>query len=461
MARPIPRYPHHALGWFAGALDSGLTIGAGPIAAAAYSTLTGIPVSFATSFGLSLLVGCCFVGISIYRGMYQVETLLDLDRQIRVGTFHWCASFAAMIAVAYLMKSSADFSRGATAAYFGVAGLWLFLARICGYVYLKRELAKGGLKPRRVALLSWGVADLPPGYERYLPAAGFEVGQRVVIQSAESIGESVACLLSSIRGTDIDEIFIALPHHELGALPPILQLLRSTPLKARLIPDEHLADILTQRRRGHGHFSLVEIKREPLSLFERAAKRALDLSIAAGAILALLPLFAIAMIAIKLDTPGPVLFNQSRRGFNGRTFRILKLRTMHVMEDGPQVVQTVRHDTRVTRVGRWLRTTSIDELPQLWNVLTGKMSIVGPRPHAVAHDDYYDQLIENYAFRQHVKPGLTGWAQVNGYRGETPRVDDMEARIEHDLWYINNWSFGLDLRIILLTFARLLSQTAY
>jgi lipopolysaccharide/colanic/teichoic acid biosynthesis glycosyltransferase len=134
---------------------------------------------------------------------------------------------------------------------------------------------------------------------------------------------------------------------------------------------------------------------------------------------------------------------------------------MSVMEDGAHVVQATKHDSRVTRVGYWLRRTSIDELPQLWNVLRGEMSVVGPRPHAVAHDNYYDQLIENYAFRHHVKPGLTGWAQVSGFRGETADVSLMATRVDHDVWYISNWSLLLDLRILALTCLKLYTKPAH
>jgi undecaprenyl-phosphate galactose phosphotransferase/putative colanic acid biosynthesis UDP-glucose lipid carrier transferase len=279
------------------------------------------------------------------------------------------------------------------------------------------------------------------------------------LQQAVQVG--LAALLSKIRGSDVDEILISMPCSMLGILPLVVDQLRSTPLRARVMPDAQLSYLLFQRRRGFGSFALVEVKREPLSAFEQIAKRGMDLIVAGCAVVALAPLLGIVMLVIKLESPGPVLFNQTRRGFNGRTFRILKLRTMHVLEDGPEIAQTTRNDRRVTRAGLWLRKTSVDELPQLWNVVRGDMSIVGPRPHAVAHDVYYDDLIENYAFRQHVKPGLTGWAQVNGFRGETPRVEDMKARVDHDLWYINNWSLRLDLRIILLTCTRLLSKHAY
>jgi lipopolysaccharide/colanic/teichoic acid biosynthesis glycosyltransferase len=168
-------------------------------------------------------------------------------------------------------------------------------------------------------------------------------------------------------------------------------------------------------------------------------------------LIALLPLLAIVAVAIKLDSPGPILFRQQRCGFNGRSFAIRKFRTMSVLEDGPSIVQARPVDSRVTRIGKWLRRTSIDELPQLLNVLDGSMSLVGPRPHAVAHDSQFDKVVRNYAFRRRVKPGLTGWAQVRGCRGPTPTAASIERRVEYDLWYIDNWSLRLDLAILLQT----------
>jgi putative colanic acid biosynthesis UDP-glucose lipid carrier transferase len=162
-------------------------------------------------------------------------------------------------------------------------------------------------------------------------------------------------------------------------------------------------------------------------------------------------LLALAAIAIKLDSPGPVFFRQQRCGFNGRTFLIRKFRTMHVLEDGHVIAQATPLDRRVTRVGKLLRRTSFDELPQLLNVLEGSMSLVGPRPHALAHDGQFDKLVRNYAFRRRVRPGLTGWAQVHGCRGATPTASMIEARVQYDLWYIDNWSIRLDLAILLRT----------
>jgi len=156
-------------------------------------------------------------------------------------------------------------------------------------------------------------------------------------------------------------------------------------------------------------------------------------------------------IAVRIESPGPILFRQLRGGFNGRAFEILKFRTMHVMENGPTITQVTSQDHRVTCVGRWLRRCSVDELPQLINVLRGEMSLVGPRPHALAHDVLYSRMISKYPYRSHVKPGITGWAQVNGLRGETRTVGLMQQRVELDLWYVTNWSFWLDLRILFWT----------
>jgi undecaprenyl-phosphate galactose phosphotransferase/putative colanic acid biosynthesis UDP-glucose lipid carrier transferase len=190
-------------------------------------------------------------------------------------------------------------------------------------------------------------------------------------------------------------------------------------------------------------------------------KRALDFALAAVAIIFLLPLLVCVAIAIKLDSAGPVIFRQRRNGCNGIQFAILKFRTMTVLEDGPTVTQASPGDHRVTRVGKLLRRSSIDELPQLFNVLTGDMSLVGPRPHALAHDIEYQAQIAKYAFRYQVRPGITGWAQVNGLRGETRRLEQMAERVTLDLWYINHWSLGLDIYILMRTCLEVVRNRAY
>jgi exopolysaccharide biosynthesis polyprenyl glycosylphosphotransferase len=190
------------------------------------------------------------------------------------------------------------------------------------------------------------------------------------------------------------------------------------------------------------------------------ASRVLDIAGAAMGLLVLAPLLVFIALLIRLDTPGPVLFRQTRKGLNGQVFRIYKFRTMRVLEDGAVVRQATRGDARVTRIGRILRSTSLDELPQLLNVLSGEMALVGPRPHALAHDEFYSREISGYDQRFRVKPGITGWAQVNGARGETPTLDHMRRRIELDLWYVQHKSIALDLTILARTVVAELGRTS-
>jgi putative colanic acid biosynthesis UDP-glucose lipid carrier transferase len=181
------------------------------------------------------------------------------------------------------------------------------------------------------------------------------------------------------------------------------------------------------------------------------AKRVIDLCIALTLLIVLSPILLAIAAAVRFESRGPALFRQQRLGLHGRPFRILKFRTMHVLEDGEEIRQAELNDRRVTRVGRFLRTSSLDELPQFINVVVGEMSLVGPRPHAVAHDRQFGSLIANYALRRRVKPGITGWAQVNGFRGPTPTVDVMRHRVDHDIWYVQNASVRLDLEVLLRT----------
>lgn len=193
----------------------------------------------------------------------------------------------------------------------------------------------------------------------------------------------------------------------------------------------------------------------------KGIKRIIDVILSLSAIILLVPLLTIVAILVKLDSKGPVIFRQRRNGLNSVEFVIFKFRTMTVLEDGPNVTQARQGDHRVTRIGQYLRRMSIDELPQLANVLRGEMSLVGPRPHALAHDNEYLSKIAKYSLRYQVKPGITGWAQINGLRGETPDIENMAERVEYDLWYIKNWSLRLDLYIILKTCFEVVTHRAY
>jgi exopolysaccharide biosynthesis polyprenyl glycosylphosphotransferase len=207
---------------------------------------------------------------------------------------------------------------------------------------------------------------------------------------------------------------------------------------------------------------LVQDRKTASSRLQTTLKRFFDLTIAIPALLAVGPIMALIALLIRLDSRGPALFWQTRLGLGGRPFAILKFRSMSVQENGADVRQAQRNDARVTGIGRWLRASSLDELPQLINVIRGEMSLVGPRPHAWAHDEMYDRLIANYSLRQAVKPGITGWAQVHGHRGETSTLEAMRRRVDLDIWYTQNASLALDFKILLRTPLEVLSaRNAY
>jgi putative colanic acid biosysnthesis UDP-glucose lipid carrier transferase len=295
-----------------------------------------------------------------------------------------------------------------------------------------------------------------------------EVARIGVIRSNDGKGLSesargrITSAIDLARQLNAAEFVLLVPWAQERLLAEIGDLLRPSPLPVRLLPDLTIRNIVRSQPNGAPDaFLAVEIQRAPLSRWERCCKRVVDFTLSLSALVLLAPLLVITAVAIKLDSNGPVLFRQRRCGFDNKEFLIYKFRTMTVLDDGENVVQARRGDARVTRIGKLLRRSSIDELPQLFNVIRGDMSLVGPRPHAMAHHDKYGALIASYALRHHVKPGLTGMAQTNGLRGETRQLVQMERRVEQDLWYINHWSLMLDLMIMARTCLVVLSQEVY
>ena len=268
-------------------------------------------------------------------------------------------------------------------------------------------------------------------------------------------------ILEISRNEKIECLFLLASWDDPRLIEILTTQLRVFSIPVYLLPDRNVTRFMGNRIVNVGTVWSAELKRAPLSSAERVCKRAIDIVLAAIALVMLAPMMILVAAWIKIETPGPILFSQRRSGFNGRTFGIYKFRTMTVTEDGPNVRQATKNDPRVTNSGRLLRRTNIDELPQLLNVIRGEMSLVGPRPHPLALNSEYENIIGNYAFRHHVKPGLTGWAQVHGFRGETQTVELMAKRVECDLWYINNWSLWLDLRIMLKTVLIGVQPTAY
>jgi putative colanic acid biosynthesis UDP-glucose lipid carrier transferase len=254
-----------------------------------------------------------------------------------------------------------------------------------------------------------------------------------------------------IRQHGIREVFITLP---LGSQPRIVELLeqvQGTTASLYFVPDVFGISIIQGRLQDMNGVPVVGICETPFTGTNELVKRVSDVVIASLIIVLISPLLLALAIGVKLSSPGPVIFKQKRNGLDGEEIVVWKFRSMTAQENGPVVRQATKNDPRVTRFGAFLRRTSLDELPQFFNVLQGRMSIVGPRPHAVAHNEEYRRIIKAYMVRHKVKPGITGWAQVNGHRGETDTIEKMQARVEYDLEYLRNWSLGLDLQIIVRT----------
>jgi Undecaprenyl-phosphate glucose phosphotransferase len=408
---------------------------------------------------IGILGAVLFIGFLALRGGYGIARLSATRRQSILVVQGWGFVFFVLAWVAFLFKVTDELSRGVVTLFFVFGGIGLLAAHAIGAALLARQFARGAMSHSRVAVVA--VAD-PGGLERIvrrLAEKGVDVAAVTTISPARvgrsgflgACREAVGDIRTALAATKLDGVYLFLSWRERRHIDELKAALSPMPIPVYLFADTEIERLLRRPQVDVGDFVGFELQRAPLSRTDRAMKRLLDIAVAATALILLTPLMLLTSIAIVAESGLPVLFKQNRKGFGARPFPILKFRSMKVMENGQQVTQASKNDMRVTRIGRVIRRTSIDELPQLINVLRGDMSIVGPRPHAIAHDDHYDKLIASYAFRQHVKPGITGWAQVNGCRGETKEVDQMKNRVEHDIWYINNWSLWLDLRIIVMT----------
>lgn len=269
-------------------------------------------------------------------------------------------------------------------------------------------------------------------------------------------------LIRDAKKGGIDRIYIAMPMEQELEIKEIIVTLTDTTCSVMLIPDLFTFDLLRSRTEEINGVSVIPLFDSPMSGVNAIIKQIEDFTLALFIILFISPILLIIACLIKLTSPGPVIFKQKRYGIDGKAINVWKFRSMSVMENGEQVVQATKGDSRITSLGAFLRRTSLDELPQFFNVLKGDMSIVGPRPHAIAHNEQYRKLIRGYMLRHKMKPGITGWAQINGWRGETDTLDKMEKRVEFDLEYIRNWSVWFDLRIIFLTvFKGFVHKAAY
>lgn len=413
-----------------------------------------------------LIGGFLFVGFLALRRSYSPSYLSNPRRQLHDVTLAWAFAFFVLGWFAFLMKTSGSFSRGATAVHFALGFLLVSVFHVVGARWLGRHFARASLSLRRVAVIAVAEEGAADRIRASLALKGVEVVRTTVI-SPQHLGRqsfhancltAVGDVRTALAAAKLDGIYLFLSWQQWRHIEELRATLGPMPVPVHLFADRETEALFNRPQLQIGAFRGFEIQRAPLTRFDRAIKRAMDLMVAGSAVVVLSPLLGLTALAILVETGRPILFRQTRKGFGARPFEILKFRSMTVQENGTDVKQATRGDARITRLGAVLRKSSIDELPQLLNVLRGEMSIVGPRPHAIAHDDHYDQLIATYAFRQHVKPGITGWAQVNGHRGETREVGQMSARVEHDLWYINHWSPWLDVKIIVRTALKVLND---
>ncbi len=370
--------------------------------------------------------------------------------------YTWTAAIALTLLTAFLLGSIGDLSRvSLTSAY--VAGVPLVLAlRNAGQKLLADRIHKGALHYQRVAVIGARLDVMNFLLAGDLWRQGHQVTDTLYLEDVSTADgkpdlQAIAAFARTSLRRQTDSMVIVAALHDLDAMEHLVNEMKRFSLNVVYAPATTNRTLKFLDVVPIGANNALRFIRKPLSDFAVFAKRSMDIALAAFGLLVLLPLFAIVTILIKLDSDGPVIYRQARRGFNGESFMIWKFRSMSVMESGHTMTQAQRGDTRVTRIGRFLRASSIDELPQLVNVLLGQMSIVGPRPHAIVHDDELSRVIATYAHRQRIKPGITGWAQVNGYRGETNTFEAMQGRTLHDLHYIDNWSLLTDIWILVLT----------
>jgi len=279
-------------------------------------------------------------------------------------------------------------------------------------------------------------------------------GDRLVnLENTEVLGR-LAELADFVKRENIDVIFIALPIRHVQRVMDLLDQLRDTTASIYFVPDIFMFDLIQSRTADIKGSPVIAMCETPFYGYRGVLKRVTDFTLTLVALVIALPIMAVLAIIIKLSSPGPVIFRQTRYGLDGQRIVVYKFRSMFVTEDGPHIAQARRDDARITPIGRFIRKYSLDELPQLFNVIQGRMSLVGPRPHAVAHNEQYRRLIKGYMIRHKVLPGLTGLAQVNGCRGETSEVGQMQARVGYDLDYLRHWTPVMDVKILLKTFVQ-------
>lgn len=448
---------------FLAAIEGGAVIVSAAVAKATYlDHLVGTLVPLGTYLLIAACMAATLCAFFLQMGLYEVDSLTA--PQVGVGKLIGGAvvSLLTVLGLLYAVKEIGDLSRGWVFVWLGLTILSIIVIRLLFARWVKRGMSTGRI--------IWRTAVI--GSTDFALSVGAEVRASEGLSCAVDLYHCSASArdLRFVGGLDqlaealaihpYDRVVVAIPSADSETIRSVVKKLGAFTTELLVCDDLRRMPILTRGARQFGRIHTDVVHFMPQSEHAALLKRTTDIVVASLGLLLLAPLFLLAALAIKLDSSGPVFFRQRRLGQNGIAFRIFKFRSMFVEEDGPVVTAAILNDDRVTRFGRVLRWTSLDETPQLINVLWGDMSLVGPRPHAVAHDTEFEKNSDLFTRRRRVKPGITGWAQVNGFRGEMKTADDVRRRMEHDLYFIENWSFWLDLEIMVRT-VLVLTRGAY
>lgn len=369
-------------------------------------------------------------------------------------TIAWFVVCLIVVAALFFLLGGGSISRKWLIGWIFYAWFALALFRWAISQFLKTA-RRQGYNLKRVLLIGYGpLGRLVHRRTRLYPDVGFQIQYifdteyRVQKKDDVKLISDLSDVESIVRARKVEEVWLALPLAEQSRMREIIKLLRNDLLKIRWLPDLAALQMLSHKFEDFMGVTAVHLNASPSPGIHGLIKQIFDRAFAAAALICLFPVFAAVAIAVKVSSPGPIFFRQPRQGQGGKEFLIYKFRTMKMHQESSGVTQAKKGDDRITRIGSFLRKTSLDELPQFINVLVGDMSVVGPRPHAVEHNKFYSEKIDGYMLRHMVKPGITGWAQINGWRGETDTIEKMVRRVECDIYYITNWSFLLDIQII-------------
>ena len=445
-------------------VDSAVILVVGMVAYFVY-VLTIVGSDWESPYFVSITIGTVISCIVLHNfGAYSKEHLFSKWHATQRIIAAWAVSCAILLFIAFALKITDYYSRVWAVTWFCAAGGLLLVARISLCEWMQRRAKEGALAERSVIL---GAGDLGQRFaaqvqefkDPYTMLLGFidDRTTRVPKHSngLEVLGDSDT-LLRLIRANLVDQVFVALPWSARQRLAEVIKQLALTPVRITLVPDSLGFDFTVRAIKYMNKVPTLVVLERPLTGWSHLVKWIEDRLVSAIILVFIAPLFVLIALAIKLGSKGPVFFKQRRYGFNNNQIEVWKFRTMYTDDgesDGP-MRQATQDDPRITPLGRLLRKSSLDELPQFINVLLGDMSIVGPRPHAVAHTyegQQFEDIIDTYVARHRVKPGITGWAQINGWRGETDTIDKIKKRVEFDLYYIENWSIWFDIYIIFKT----------